>query len=750
MQQTPSSPSAEDMAGSSVTTTLSGNLDSLVVQMVAQSGEQMDLSAGEVLFRQGDPSGELYVVLAGKLEAVVEGEAEGEQVVGDIGPDGLIGEMQILSGNPRTASIRAVTKTTLAKMGKETFEDICQKYPPFLARVGQIIESRLRRNQLFETLPKLFGPLDLQTMRRIEAQLEWVFLPRGEVLLRQGEVVRDFYILINGRLLAKNRDGRGQEKTVGDVIAGESIGETQILTKAESTITMYAARDSELVKFSQEEFDWLITTYPPVLKQISIGIAHDLRRMIQGPGAEKRDRDMALDIVIMPVTPDVPLADFTQGLAAVFEKIGPTLVLDSQRLDEHLAIPGISQIALDDPNNIRLVAWLNEQEAKYKFTLYQTDETDTAWTRRSLRQADHILIVGRASGMPGLGGIETAVLQQYNETISVPKSLILLHEPGQEPTQTRRWLEARQVDHHQHFRLGQTADYERLTRHLTGRRVGLVLGGGGARGYAHIGVIQAFKEAGIGLDIVGGTSMGSLIAGQLALGWDHQTMIRQTKASLPKSVLDYTFPLTALITGRRWTNMVVKLFGDVQIEDLWLDYFCISSNLTQAEAIIHDSGPLWQAVRTSTAIPGIIPPMIKNGDLLVDGGVLDNLPVAVMHQRNGGGPIIASDVSAPVDLRTTTEFGPYLSGWQLLWQRLNPFAQAPDIPSLGATILRSSLLSSAQALDEAKAMADIYIYPPVEKYGTLEFEALEAIVDIGYVHAQKVIEEWQAAGTLGD
>ncbi|MCB8945813.1 MAG: cyclic nucleotide-binding domain-containing protein [Ardenticatenaceae bacterium] len=741
---TPSKVMAEQLAN----TQLSGALDLTIVRVIARGSEPLRLAAGEWLFRQGDMSDALYVVLSGELEAVLMIEGKGEMVVGEIGPSGIIGEMQILSGRPRAASIRAVTDASLAKISKEAFENIARAQPQFLARMGTIIEERLRRNQLFEALPKLFGPMDLETMRQIQARLEWVFLPRGEALMRQGEQVREFYILINGRLVAKTKNASGEEKTVGDVIAGESIGETQILTNGESTVTIYAVRDSELVRFSQEEFDWLITTYPTVLRQISIGIANDLRRVIQGPGAEKRDRDMALDIVVMPVTPDVPLADFVEKLGAVLAKMGPTLVLDSERLDEFLAIPGISQIPKDDPENIRLVAWLNEQETRFKFTLYQTDGTDTPWTRRSLRQADHIVMVGWASGSPALGEIETAVLKQYNETISVPQSLVLLYRPGEEPRETRRWLEPRQVTHHQHFRVGETADFQRLARHLTGKQVGLVLGGGGARGYAHIGVIRAFAEAGVGIDIVGGTSMGSLIAGQFALGWDYDTMVQRSKEALPKSVLDYTLPVAALITGRNWTNMVRKLFGEVQIEDLWRDYFCISSNLTQAKAIVHDRGSLWQAVRTSTAIPGIIPPMNEHGDLLVDGGVLDNLPVAVMQRRNGDGPIIASDVSAPVDLHTTAEFGPYLSGWQLLWQRLNPFAKTPDIPSMGATIMRASLLSSAQALDAAKAMADIYLYPPVEKFGTLEFLALEAIVEIGYVHAQKMIEKWRSEGKL--
>ena len=728
---------------------LFASLDGEIVQAVAAAAEQMALAPGDWLFMQGDASVFLYVVLSGRLEVVSRGEDAREKVVGEIGPSELIGELEIFNGKPRLVSVRALTEIRLAKIPKEKFEEIAETHPQFLTWMGQIVEKQLARRQLFEVLPNAFGQLDMEAMHQIEEQLEWLFLPRGEVLIRQGEEVHDFYVVINGRLLAKTKDARGQEKTVGDLMVGEHIGATQILTQSNSTVSVYVTRDAAVIKFSQEEFEWLITTYPTVLKQISTRIALDLRRVIQGPGAVQRDQDLALDIVIVPLSPDVPLSDFTQGLATALEKAGATLVLDGQRVDDDFGVAGFAQTPEDDPNNIRLVAWLNEQETKYKFTLYQTDVGDTPWTRRSLRQADHILIVGQASGSPGLSEVETAVLQHFDETVNVPQSLILLYESGQEPSQTSRWLEPRQVDHHQHFRLRQSVDFQRLARHLTGRRVGLVLGGGGARGYAHIGIIRAFVEAGIDFDIVGGTSMGSLIAAQLALGWDYQTMLQRSKAALPKSVLDYTMPLAALNSGRKWTNMVMTLFGDAQIEDLWLNFFCISSNLTQAKAVVHNSGPLWHAVRASTSIPGVIPPVLKDGDLLVDGGVLDNLPVAAMHQRNGGGPIIASDVSAPVDLEVSANFGPHLSGWNLLWQRINPFVKTPDIPSLGATIMRSSLLSSAQALDTAKAMTDIYIYPPVEQYGTLEFSALEAIVDIGYTYAQTMIEEWQEAGKLG-
>ncbi len=727
---------------------LLSTLEPEIVQAIASRVEQLALAADEWLFQQGDPSDALYVVLEGTLVLKAVAEEAVKNALTQIGSGELIGEMEIFSGKPRTTSLQALTPVTLAKLSKAAFEDIAKAHPKFLEWVGEIVEKQLGRKQLYEVLPKLFGPLDMDTMQQIESRLEWLFLPRGDVLMRQGDPVRDFYVVINGRLLATTADAQGQEKVLGDLINGESLGATQILTGANSTVTIHVGRDTSVVKFSQEAFEWLITTYPKILKQISIDISHDLRRVIQGPDADQRTRNLALDIVLVPLTPDVPLAEFAQTLATVLSKTGPTLILDTQSLDDALNIPGISQTPEGDPENIRLVAWMNEQETKYAFTLYEANVENTPWTRRSLRQADHIVFIGRASGSSDLSEVETAVLQEYNKTISVPQSLVLLYEPGQEPHQTRRWLEPRQVNHHQHFRMRQAADFRRLARLLTGRRVGLVLGGGGARGYAHIGIIHAFKEAGVEIDIVGGTSMGSIIAGQLAMGWDYPTMMQRSKAAMPKSVFDYTLPIAALNSGRRWTKMVTTLFEEVQIEDLWLNYFCVSANLTQAKTVIHDSGSLSEGVRASTSIPGIIPPVLKNGDLLVDGGVLDNLPVAVMKQRNGGGPIIASDVSAPVDLQVTTDFGLHLSGWKLFWQRINPFVKTPDIPSLGATIMRSSLLSSAHALDAAKALADIYIYPPVEAYGTLEFPAMEKIVDIGYAYGKKMIEEWRAAGKL--
>ncbi len=723
-------------------------LDTQSQQMAQESCQQVDLGAGEKLFQQGDESDALFVLLNGRMQAEITDADGNAQIVGQIEAGNLIGEMQILSGKPRTAAVRAIDSVTLAKVPRPVFDDIALQHPQFLKYMGQIIEERLRRNQLFAVLPKLFGPLDLPTLETIEAELDWLFLPRGEVLMHQGDVVEDFYILVNGRLLGSVTDGRGNPKVVGDIHPGESIGETQILTQGNSTVTIYAARDSEVVRFTKEEFDWLTTSYPTVMKHISINIAHELRRVVQGGGAAKRDRDLALDIVVVPTSPDIDITDFTRRLGDVVDNSGKTLILDSQRIDEMLAIPGIAQSAEDDPNNIRLVSWLNEQETLYKFALYQTDIAATNWTKRSIRQADHILIVGKAGTSPKLGQIEEEVLTEYNN-ISVPKSLILLYEPNQQPHNTKAWLDLRKVDRYQHVQIQDTRDYQRLARQLTGKSVGIVLGGGGARGFAHIGVLEAFKQAGVGIDIVGGTSMGSLIAGQVAMGWDYQTMIERSKAALPKSVLDYTFPLAALISGKRWTKLVEDLFGDVQIEDLWHTYFCVSCNLTLAEAIVHDTGPLWQATRTSSSIPGIIPPMInESGDLLVDGGVLENLPVQIMSERNGGGPIIASDVSAPVDLRTTARFGPYLSGWYLLWQRLNPYAPSKDIPSLGATIMRSSLLSSAQNLDAAKALSDLYLYPPVEGFGTLEFSALDDIIKIGFEHGCKMIEGWQGEGKM--
>src|SRR5690606_12446049 len=160
--------------------------------------------------------------------------------------------------------------------------------------------------------------------------------------------------------------------------------------------------------------------------------------------------------------------------------------------------------------------------------------------------------------------------------------------------------------------------------------------GGGARGYAHLGVLRALEARGVPVDVVGGTSMGALLGAGIALDRDSAELTERalTIAAKRSPLIDFTLPFAAAATGGKVTRLLQRECGDARIEDLWRPYFCMATNLTRAESQVIDRGFAWEAVRASIAIPGLFPPFLRDGsDVLVDGGVMNGLPADVMRER---------------------------------------------------------------------------------------------------------------------
>jgi len=235
-----------------------------------------------------------------------------------------------------------------------------------------------------------------------------------------------------------------------------------------------------------------------------------------------------------------------------------------------------------------------------------------------------------------------------------------------QPSDTARWLAHSAVADHHHLRDGHPEDMARLARMVTGTGYGLVLGGGGPRGFAHLGVLRALEEAGVPIDVVGGTSIGALMGAISALGMDDAERVARAVTAFTRSgrLVSPTLPLVALSSGRRVDRLLAEHLGPAMIEDLPQRFFCVSANLTTAEEVIHERGPLWPAVRASLSLPGIFPPVYADGHLLIDGGALDNVPVEVMRARVGNGCVIAVDLSPEMEPMTAVPFGPGLSGWR--------------------------------------------------------------------------------------
>ncbi len=479
------------------------------------------------------------------------------------------------------------------------------------------------------------------------------------------------------------------------------------------------------------------------MMQIARAAALRLRHSVQGPPRAAAPHTFA----VIPAGPGVPLTAFAARLVEALRTHGAVLHLTSGEVDRLLAKPGIAQCADHDVVHESVVAWLSAQEREHRFLVLEADADWTPWTRRVLRQADRVLIVGRAGDDPAPGRIETAATEMG---VTSRRELVLL-QPDHcvQPGGTPAWLAPRQVAAHHHVRLGREGDVRRLARRVSGRAVGLVLGGGGARGFAHIGTLRALAEAGVEVDLVGGASIGALIAAAHASGVSVDRMVELAGYfASRRKLLDRTLPITSLMAGRKVSAIYQQMFGEMLIEDLWIPLFAVSSGLSRAHTVVHSRGLAWRAVRASTAIPAIFPPLLADdGEVLVDGNVMNNMPLDVMREWCEGGTVIGLNPMPTNDKMTPYHFGASLTGWEALKGRMGLFGSRTRAPSIIGSVMRATEINSANRMRLAsfRGLADLLIEPPLDTFPILAFDRYEPIIEIGYESAREAIAAWRVA-----
>lgn len=710
-------------------------LDARDSRHVAEGLDEMILPAGSCLFRRGEPSDSVYLVKTGAIEIL--GGPDCSTSIGSMHPGEPVGELHFLAGGRRTATARALEDSVLIRLGRSTFEAALETCPSLACEMEDLIRCRLRHYRMEAVLPQLFGSLPPELFEELERTASWVRLPRGQRLCAQGEAGQDLYVLMRGRLVAEVETD-GIRHMAGYIFPGESVGEMALFTGESRSADVYAARDSEAIRISPEVFRELATQHPDFVMKMTRII---IRRLRQSIGSQS-SRIGVTNIALVPASAGIDAGDFIRNLAPLL--VGArVLSLSSKVVDEALESSGAANMPEDDPNAMRLEIWLDECESAYDYILFEPDETCTPWSRRCILRADRILLLVDSTADPLPGGLEQELLS--NETIAdVPATLVLLH-PEEEvlPSGTDLWLCCRSVEDWIHLRRGNNPDQARLARLLTGKAVAVVLSGGGAKGFAHIGVLRAFEEQGIPVDMIGGTSMGAIVAAGHAMGLVSGQIGSALKRlfATHRPFNDYTLPLVSMLKGRKLNKMLLEQFGSLCIEDLWIGFFCVATDLTAAEARLHKTGPVAASLLSSIAIPGIIPPVIAGDRLLVDGGVVNNLPGDVMRSLCRG-KLVAVDVAPKRDIEVPGGFLEYPSAWQIIKQRLLPRNLRRRIPTLPQLVFRTTMLGSISRVNTVKALADCYLRPPVEEYGMLQFDAIDEIVDVGYRYAKTELENW--------
>ncbi|KAG7476832.1 hypothetical protein MATL_G00087000 [Megalops atlanticus] len=730
------------------------------------------VKSGSVVARQGDQDVSVQFVISGLLHVYQRMiDREEDTLLFVTHPGELVGQLAVLTGEPLIFSVRAQRDCTFLAISKTHFYEIMRAEPRVVLNVAHTVVRRM-------------SPF----VRQIDFALDWMAVEAGRAVYRQGDKSDSTYIVLSGRLRSVIMKEDGKKELTGEYGRGDLIGVVEALTHQNRATTVHAVRDSELAKLPEGALSSIKRRYPQVVTRLIHLLGEKILQQVNGPlsapslalhtPSSKWDTGNPASnlstVAILPVSEEVPLTAFTLELQHALSAIGPTLLLTSDIIKQRLG-----SAALDSVHEYRLSSWLGQQEDIHRIVLYQSDSTLTPWTQRCIRQADCIIIVGLGEQDPAVGELERML---EGSAVRAQKQLVLLHrEDGPPPRGTVDWLNMRSwISRHLHLscprrvfskrslpklremyqRVFQKppdrhSDFSRLARILTGNAIALVLGGGGARGCSQVGVLRALSEAGIPVDLVGGTSIGALMGALYAEDRSHSRMrVRAREWSMEmtsvfKKVLDLTYPVTSMFSGAAFNSSISAVFKGKQIEDLWIPYFNITTDISASAMRVHTDGSLWRYVRASMSLSGYLPPLCdpKDGHLLMDGGYINNLPADVARSM-GAKVVIAIDVGSQ-DETHLTNYGDSLSGWWLLWKRLNPLAEKVKVLNMAEIQTRLAYVCCVRQLESVKSSDYCeYIRPPIDRYRTLEFGKFDEIAEVGYQHGKTVFDVWIRGGVV--
>ena len=592
-------------------------------------------------------------------------------------------------------------------------------------------------------LTHFLGDLDPAAMALLCRHLEWVEVAAGQTLMTQGDPADAMYLSISGRLRAYVRDTDGVEHMVREMARGQIVGEMSLYTDEPRSATVVAIRDSVLVRLSKAVFSELLATS----SQLSIALTRQIIKRLQ---TVQRRSDLARPVTIgmLPISAGVHAGEFTARLAEHLQRHGRVRIVDAAAVDTALGRPGLAESDPDDAECNRLIGvHLDQIEAEHEYVLLVADDQPSAWTQRCSRRSDEMLLLADAAQPPLLHETEVQYLMKRPGRTEAAEILVLLHPADLRcPSGTRAWLARRPVSDHLHIRPELERDMARLARVQSRTAVGLVLAGGGARGIAHLGVMRALQQRGIEIDYAGGTSIGAVMAVLAASDRQVEEVLPMARRAFKVNPTgDFNLlPLISLIAGKRLFKVIDtatrELLGrDADVEDLWKNYYCITSNYSQAREQVLTRGNLVKAVMASIAIPGALPPVLLGGDLLCDGGTFNIFPVDLMRGLRGVGRVIGGDLSFRKPRRIEHDTVP--GTWALLRDKLRPRSrQRYRFPSLVSYLMNVTILYSTSRQRESQKLTDLYFNPPLERVGMLQWEKFDSIVEQGHAHGLQVLD----------
>ncbi|WP_026376866.1 cyclic nucleotide-binding domain-containing protein [Aestuariibacter salexigens] len=690
--------------------------------ILGAKSDKVSIDQNQHLFTAGEVNTSFYRVVQGQLSVSMR-YRDGSIALLTVSEGQWLGE---LPHNQMSSHLLDAKSMTPCLAEKYDWKDVKHKERANILLLD-LFAPVLQKFHFCQAMLNALNHLSVEVTARFVQKLmrycDEVELDAGQTLFKQGENANAAYLLLSGRLEVTIGSSATE---VGQITRGELFGEMGLLTGEPRSATLTAARHCHLARLPAASFQRLFKAFPE-LGQFMI---NTLIRRLQAQNERLSRNSAARNRLILSCN------------GVTEDGLDPVLTL-CEKANTGFFNHQLAQLALRTDSgmvtdNDVLAEWLEEQELNHDLNLYHCRLTDKDWLQACLQRADELWIFADSSQSPA------ALKQQLANIMATPswqhtdKTLVLCHQHDL-PSKTRTWLDTLGIDTHLHLFNDDGKSTRRMSRYLTDTTVGLVLGGGGAKGFAHVGVMQALEEAQIEIDAIGGTSIGAVMGGWLARGWNSEQARKAINHYFVQAnpLGDYTLPLISLSRSERLDTLLQHSFKALCIEDLPIPFYCMSSDLSVAREVCHQQGLVWRAIRASLSIPGVIKPQIEDGHFLVDGGLLNNLPVDVMRQQING-TVIAIDVSDKNSF--LTELNALPSPWALAWRKWVGREQL-KVPSILETLLRSTMLASDSRRNRVSQQADCYIKPDVEEFGMLAFTRADEVIEKGYTEGQKVVEQ---------
>jgi NTE family protein len=555
---------------------------------------------------------------------------------------------------------------------------------------------------------------------------------RGETLIRAGEDADILYIVLRGRLLVFFADNR----PIAEIEPGEPAGELGFFAGLERTASVIAARNSEVLAITREDYDKVSAKLP------------GLSRAIMGVMAERLAKSTASALKILPS------AGNTVALVTGAGGAMPTGFLNRLQAAINSAgtESGLRYVGYDDmPEQLAqdhdaLSAWIAQQERDgCQLLLIGHGGADDNWNRSITENADRVFIVCDSS-LAQQGPVALSDLEQRIQHKSLTPNIhkVIWRERGEQRIEgAANWLSGRELQLHHHVALDSSSDFERLLRFIQGKALGLVLCGGGAFGTAHLGAIKALGEAGIDIDIIGGTSVGAAMAAALAMGRHPDKVMDLCEEMFLKSkaMRRLTVPLHSVIDHKRFDEQMLRHYGRRHVEDLPINFFAVATSLTRNDLHLIRSGELWRAVRASSSIPALLPPVIQDdGEVLIDGALVDNVPISAMRGLKPG-PNLVLNFKKREPWRVRSDYAKMPGRAEAARRTLVRRKNDQWFPSIFSVLSRTMVITSRRLIDETDMGDDVLLeMPTLPKMSFLNWKRGREQFDIAYAAVSELLQ----------